>query len=142
MGYSAGNPRLPRTNQLPNCTRPTCNGHQNSFSGPANFWPRTMTPLQIGRDQPHPASDPPTRQLRTTHHTIQNLTQPFSRNLTQQTQRPTDALMMDGDIQQSEPTPEACSQPLRPQASLQPVEKLLGTQRCKLIDADLIDVDD
>ena len=50
--------------------------------------------------------------------------------------------MVDGDIEQGEPSSEGCGQSLRPQVSAQPVEELVGTQRRKFVDPGLVDVDD
>ncbi len=50
--------------------------------------------------------------------------------------------MMDGDIEQGEPAPEGCGQPLWPKMSAQPVEELFGAERCEFVDADLVDVDE
>ena len=106
---------------------PTGDRHQHGFRRSGDLRSRAVAPVQVGRRQAYTAGEAPPRQLRATHAVAQDPSQPFSRDLAWQTKRAADVLMMDGDVEQGEPAPEGCGQPLWPQMSPQPVEELFGS---------------
>ncbi len=112
---SAGEPPsqhlLPGAGQLPDGTVPTGDRHQHGFRRSGQLWSPAVTPVQIGRCQAYAAGEVPPRQLRGAQAVTQHTTQPFGRDLARQTERAADVLMMDGDIEQSEPPPKVVASP-------------------------------
>ena len=139
---SASQKRLPWTGQLLNGTLPTSDRHQHGFRWPGDLRPRAVTPVQVCRCQAYAAGEVPPRQLGAAYAVAQDAAQPFGRDLAWHTKRATDVLMMDGDIEQGEPAPKGCGQPLWPKMSTQPVKELFGAECRKFVNADLVDVYD
>ena len=123
-----GQYRLAWTGQLLDGTLPTGDRHQHGFRRAGDLRPRAVAPVQVCWCQAYAAGEVPARQLGAAYAVAQDAAQPFNRDLAWSTKRATNVLMMDGDIEQGEPAPKGCGQPLWPKLSAQPVKELFGAE--------------
>jgi len=114
-GEPAGHHGLPWAGQFPDGTSPTGDRHQHGFCRSGDFRSRAVSPVQVGRRQAYSAGEAPPGQFGAAQAGPQDPLQPLSRDLARHTQRATNVLMMDGDVEQGKPAPENGGHPLWPQ---------------------------
>ncbi len=98
-GEPAGEYRLPWTGQLLDGAASAGNCHQNGFGRSGDFWSGAVTPVQVGRGQAYATGEVPPGELGAAQAVVQDAMQSFGWDLVWHSERATDVLMMDGDIE-------------------------------------------